>query len=512
MLSRSLVPPSSGFGPHKAGPSNLADFTHGLNGKLGLSNKDKSGQKLLKDLLLLSAETTQKARWNAKLRLKVKAVGEAQKEGGPKLQEALKALGEDYKTAKAAGVSIDPKLEKAIQAILGKEEIDKINGGGGGINGGGGGANGGGGGGGLGGLLNGLAGNYGGGGGGGGGGWGGGDGSGLTNLNGGGGFGGGMGRTHAPRPLSEGDHQNLQSVLNNPSHQFNNLFAGWRQTAEGNCASVAAIKAAMKEYGSNVFDNVQRTDNGYAVQLKDGKTVNLSDQEFAFARGQAKFAGNDPQALAYAEFCYSVMAKNHAERHRVDLGRATVDLNNGFDPRESARILGLGQKMTRFNGTNGVIWDNRHAMARIDGATDMWGRAANRGAPYNYSFLPEFPRERYTINGSQQPSEAGRMEPAQESATPPNPPPENQQASLLGAEAENAIAEVSQSDTGGPGAGLDGGSESMLASHESGGEATAEAPDLNFDSDGGGETQLAQSEPASTPEPAAEPPPQEAIA
>jgi len=520
MLSRSLNPLAGGLAPLQMAGPNLAGLSQGKLG--GLSKKDKASQKMLKDLLSMSAESAQKARWNLQLRKRIKAVEEAQKEGGPKLEEAIKALGIDYKVAKSQGIEINPKLEKAIQAILGK---DAVNGGANGANGaGGGGSNG------LGGLMNGLAGNYGGGGGGGGGGFGGGDGNGLTNLNGGGGFGGGMGRTHAPKPLGEGDHNTLQSALNNPSGKFDNLISGWRQTAEGNCASVAAIKAAMKEYGNKVFDNVQRSEDGYSVKLKDGSTVNLSNQEFAFARGQAKFAGNDPQALAYAELCYSVMAKKHATNHNVSLDRATVDMNNGFDPRTSARILGLGGKMTQFNGTNGVIWDNRHAMARVDGMTDLWGRAANRGAPYNYSFLPEMPSQRYTINGSN-PSSAAPPEQQPASQTSPG----NDQQASLGNEAQAAIADVGSTE--GASEGSLGGdsspeSESMLAdtAGPGSGEALAEAGESSFESEslasndvgespetdlsggdtsgGGEETQVAQAE---APEPPPEQP-QEAVA
>jgi len=337
----------------------------------------------------MSAESREKLRMHRLLKSRLRQVLQAQALGMDEAR-SRQALGADYAVAKQKGIELDPGLDRAIQKVLGKQGLAQALGKGRGTDN----------------LVNGLKGNFGGGGGGGGlGALGGGGGGGNlfgTSLNGGGGFGGGGGTVHAAKPMSDQDHQTLAEAIQQKGG-FPDLIGGWRQTREGNCASVATIKAAMQQYGSDVFKDVQRGPNGYEVTLQDGKKVSLSNDEMAYARGQAQFAGGDPRALAYAELCYGVIAKNHAQTHGASLQASCFDLNNGFDPRQSGRLLGLGNQMTQFNGQSGVVWNNSHAVFK-NGYYDLWGRASSSfGGHSAYSFaqqLPGWNSAHYTVKGN----------------------------------------------------------------------------------------------------------------
>lgn len=497
-----LSPGLQGLGPMGLSPSPLG-AGQALAGKSLMG-----GAQNLQDLAKLSKELIQKKQAEDKLRQGVKAVMAAQK-AGQNPEAAKQALAKDYVGTKSKGIEIDPFLDKAVKALVGdqiaKANQEALNGGAngagglGGANGGGGGLGGGGG---AGSLLNGLNDNFGGGGGG----------MGFTNLNGGGGFGGGGGQVHSAKPLGDLDHQNISEASR--QGQFPDLISGFRQTREGNCASVAAIKAAMKEYGGGVFRNVSRGENGYEIELQNGRKVQLSNEELAYARGQAQFAGNDPKALAFGELCYGVIAKEHASRHGVGLRESCFDLNNGFDPRDSARLLGLGNRMTAFNGVNGAIWNNRHAVAKIDGADDMWGRPGRFGGNQGFSFERGMPSQTWTVNGDQGGSNG--VQPAQEPQA--SPPVQEPQASAStqdsGQGDEPQLAQSQELPEENSSSALEGlGDETQLASSESVEEPSA-GEDLGAGGEEpGGETMLASNDaPAEEPAPEPAAPPQEETA
>jgi hypothetical protein len=386
------------------------------------------GQRVRRDGRAISPEMKAQLVTEKRLKERLRTVLQAQSMGQSDAS-ARQALAQEYAAAKGSGVPLPTGLESAVKKALGPKGVSAAKkmakgnsnpllrglknnfGGGGGLGGGGGGGVGGlgRGGGGLGGL-----GGFGGGGGGN---------LGATDLRSYGGFGGGGGTQHPAKPLSEQDHQTLAEAVK--KEDFGDLISGWRQTQEGNCASVAAIKAAMHEYGGNVFDKVDRNDNGYQIQLKDGRSLSLSNQEFALARGQAQFAGSDPQSLAYAELCYSVIAKQHALNNNVDLLKSCFDLNNGFDPRDAARALGLGNQMIPFNGQDGAVWNNSHAVYK-NGYYDLWGRASGQfGGNAAFSLaddMRKLPSERYLVQG--QSTEEGNQPSAEQTDTPQQPPQE----------------------------------------------------------------------------------------
>jgi len=172
-----------------------------------------------------------------------------------------------------------------------------------------------------------------------------------------------------------------------PSKKWNDLVGAWRQGSEGNCVSVATIKAAMHKWGNKVFEKMDKTsDGGYNIKMRDGAQVSLSGDEMSTARRMSSFRsdgqfGNE-QAREYANVLYGAMAKRAlwaghegARTYR----RACHSLNNGENPAYPAKFLGVSQHLKRINISDipkeriSILWTNRHAMYSTYGNTDRWG-------------------------------------------------------------------------------------------------------------------------------------------
>ena len=290
-----------------------------------------------------------------------------------KVQQATEALGGTYGETQQKGIQIDKELDTQVKQALGISDGENGGSGGGGnldaLNDGG---------------FNADDGGSGGGGGGGGGCNGGGcNGGGCVGGGGGGGdFGG------PPRNLSEEDKKFLNQAISQDSQSFGDLVSAWRQGPDGNCSTVATIKAAMDRYDNKVFDEVTRSENGYNIVMQDGYKMTMSDQELAAAKQAAQFRGPDGAAKSYATFLYGAAAKRNALDNGMSLGQSFQDLNNGESIYSPAKSLGLQHQMVRvnprnLNGQDSVVaGSHRHAVfvnRNADGShtTDLWGRGRN---------------------------------------------------------------------------------------------------------------------------------------
>lgn len=166
--------------------------------------------------------------------------------------------------------------------------------------------------------------------------------------------------------------------------RFRDLIGSWRQTSEGNCVSVATIKAAMHKWGNKVFlDQKPAADGGVDLTLRDGHRMHLSPQELGIARQLSRFRGRDPQAVEYANLCYAAIAKralqNGHEGART-FARACHSLNNGEQVGYPAKLLGIGAHVRRINVRDiprheiVMAWNSGHMIYGTNGATDRWGR------------------------------------------------------------------------------------------------------------------------------------------
>lgn len=392
-------PSSNDFGGFN-GPSPLA--TNGAALQRLLGGGDVNGSTAGEQPKQNETREQKKARWEGKLSARLKEVQEAHGKGEKEpVDKAMRSLKEDYAKARQESAELDPELEKAVKETLGEGDggsdsnvddlmgglNDAFGGGGGGCDGGG--CNGGG-------CVN------------------------------GGGFGGGGGINWSPPNQSPEDKAFLnQQVVTDPE-KFTNQFGGWYQGSEGNCATVACIKAAMDRYDDKVFDEVNRSDNGVSVRLQNGDLVNLSNGELATARQLSNFRGSDPAALDYANLCYAVAAKralqfgNDGAR---DFASACHSLNNGQDIYSPAKFLGLERQMVRLNprtldGQDSVVagsWQHavfvnrnrdgshttdRYGRASAYNGTDTWGNGLIDAYTFKPRELPKLPSSLYRVTAN----------------------------------------------------------------------------------------------------------------
>lgn len=166
----------------------------------------------------------------------------------------------------------------------------------------------------------------------------------------------------------------------NGKEMFNHLFEDFGQSQEGNCASIAVIKAAMDKYKGKVFSSVTKQGDGYSVSLQDGGNVQVSKQDLATAAKHAKFKSKKPsEAKSMAVLMYAVIGKQAAKENGGNFESALSSLGKGKDPRQVAKWLGLGNKIREVNpnekGQEAVVaWNGSHAVYIDDGTkTDSYG-------------------------------------------------------------------------------------------------------------------------------------------
>lgn len=171
--------------------------------------------------------------------------------------------------------------------------------------------------------------------------------------------------------------------------RFGNLISSWRQTTEGNCASVATIKAAMHKWGDRVFQNQQRSaDGGYDITMRDGYKLHVNPQELETARRMSDFEGTDQKALNYANLVYAAMAKRALENGHEGartFARAAHSLNNGETVDYPAKLLGISDHLRRIpvsqirNSDIVMAWNQNHMVYGTDGRIDAYGRPVGTG-------------------------------------------------------------------------------------------------------------------------------------
>ena len=285
--------------------------------------------------------------------------------GAKKDSVARDQLLKDVEAARKAGARISPEVEALLRRALGNGfggfGGDTLGGNGtGGLGDGG-----------LGGLGGGGFDGFGGGGGdgfGSGGGYDGSDGGGWSQVDGGGGGGWGA-PPNVDRQWSDADRAFLERSLQSDPEHFRGFNSEWRQGGQGNCASVATIKAAMDRYDNKVFDEVKATEGGgYDITMQDGYRLNLSRQEMDLANSMSDFRGNGGEAQAYATLCYGAIGKRAQMENGGSYRGHLQSLNSGYNPNRAARYLGLGDKTVHVNPhtLNGqdscVAWSGAHAV------------------------------------------------------------------------------------------------------------------------------------------------------
>ncbi len=184
------------------------------------------------------------------------------------------------------------------------------------------------------------------------------------------------------------DQAALDKVLSGQLKISDDLFGSFSQTDRGNCATTALIKAAMKEYGGNIFQSVEKLPDGsYNLVMKDGFHENISPGELEAAATATHYAGNSHETKALATLSYASMAKRAWAMHHEGAqtyGQALLSLNNGEVAGNVPLYLGLEHHVDYINVNevaqhdNAVVSGNGHAYfvergpdGRLTG--DKWG-------------------------------------------------------------------------------------------------------------------------------------------
>lgn len=176
---------------------------------------------------------------------------------------------------------------------------------------------------------------------------------------------------------------------------------------EGNCASVALIKASIVTFGiDSVFEEVWKGDTAF-ITLKSNERLMLSRSEVEYAAAAARFSTKPSRCDSsdfeqkdrlrkYAHLCFAVICKMVQIQYEQDgkcltFSETVADVNDGLYTPNVYRYLGLtdfvrhsrrglfGIPALRIinsrnkNGLVGVAWRSKHAVFISNGHYDLYG-------------------------------------------------------------------------------------------------------------------------------------------
>ncbi len=169
------------------------------------------------------------------------------------------------------------------------------------------------------------------------------------------------------------------------SRTVDQIFTGFRQTTEGNCVAVAAIKAAMVRFGpGGVFKSQTRVSGGWDVVMRDGYRVRVSDAELRTATSVSDMKGKDGALLEQANLIYAAMAKRAQQQgndglRNMTYARACESLNDGESYREGPKWLGLEAHVRKIRPSDlhrydaAVAASSKHAVFSSGKYVDHYG-------------------------------------------------------------------------------------------------------------------------------------------
>ncbi len=202
----------------------------------------------------------------------------------------------------------------------------------------------------------------------------------------------------------------LDRVLSGEVPISDDLIGSFQQRDRGNCASTALIKAAMHEFGAEVFQSVVKLPDGsYHVTMRDGFHENISPSELEAAATATHYHGETSETRSLATLSYASMAKRaFAMGHQgaQTYGQALLSLNDGEISGNVPQYLGL-QRHVDFirvdevgEHDHAVVYGNGHAYfveKQDDGQIigDKWGTPTeyrggvhiDEGAPQKHAYI-----------------------------------------------------------------------------------------------------------------------------
>jgi hypothetical protein len=129
---------------------------------------------------------------------------------------------------------------------------------------------------------------------------------------------------------------------------FKTIITSFAQHGFGNCTSIGVIKAAIEAFGLNNVFTVSETASGSKIDLRNGRSVEISKDELAYSEKNCGFKLlNDADALKksirdYAVLSFAVICKSKQIIEEYEKYEDAVDdVNTGENYHEAPMYLGL---------------------------------------------------------------------------------------------------------------------------------------------------------------------------
>lgn len=152
---------------------------------------------------------------------------------------------------------------------------------------------------------------------------------------------------------------------------YDHLFSEFYQTEEGNCASIAVIKAAMDQYGENVLDYTYASNGTISFKQLDDFSGNLTQNELALSEDTAKIGVTSQREGVVANILFATMAKR-VQMSQLNGCRTYFEgvstLCQASNPIVCGVLLGLVGKIelvdpNALGSSNGIVlWSDIHAI------------------------------------------------------------------------------------------------------------------------------------------------------
>lgn len=196
-----------------------------------------------------------------------------------------------------------------------------------------------------------------------------------------------------------------------PTPNSETLIRAFHQSNEGNCASIACIKASMEVFGIHGVVKRQQADNQFTVTLKDSTEISYTQEQLDLIVSKSGFKigktiSTDEKllfesVLKEAHHLYATMVAQCRVIHGLNSFDQALDrLNNGANVRSVSKYLGLkshtGSAYRGASKNKGVMaWQHtpflKHVVFMSNGLYDDHGNIARntRKFPKRIQILPE---------------------------------------------------------------------------------------------------------------------------
>ncbi len=141
------------------------------------------------------------------------------------------------------------------------------------------------------------------------------------------------------------------------------------QEGESDCTTIATIKTAIAKFGINNLFAASLAGGTWSVKFKDGTTLSVSDSDINSLKAISGFTlisdpanPNAQSIFDYAQFCFGIFVANYAQKNKVSIHAASVEIDNGINvfqdmqtPFSSYQYLGFNNSdVTMLTSDDGI--------------------------------------------------------------------------------------------------------------------------------------------------------------